>query len=99
MTAIDEGTLAGEYVTTVDFDYRASKILVFKNGEEYDPGLPVVISRRQFRHWIKFLDFLSKKLDMRAPVHRIFRLDGIEIHRVCFFWYFYRRRCHKPETK
>uniref|UniRef100_A0A0N5ATU1 Doublecortin domain-containing protein n=1 Tax=Syphacia muris TaxID=451379 RepID=A0A0N5ATU1_9BILA len=67
---------------SIDFDYRGMKITVYRNGEEFYEGLSVVISRRQFRHWIKFLDFLSVRIGMSAPVHRIYTTDGIEIHKV-----------------
>uniref|UniRef100_A0A915BWM0 Doublecortin domain-containing protein n=1 Tax=Parascaris univalens TaxID=6257 RepID=A0A915BWM0_PARUN len=63
----------------VDFNYRGMKVTIFKNGEAHDIGTTVVVSRWQFKHWITFLDHLSRKLNMLAPVHKIFTTDGLPI--------------------
>lgn len=66
----------------VDFNYRGMKVTIFKNGEAHDIGTTIVVSRRQFKHWITFLDHLSRKLNMLAPVHKIFTTDGLPIRQV-----------------
>lgn len=69
---------------TIDINYRGLRITVYKNGDQYDTGTTVVISRKRFKHWLTFLDFLTKKLDLMAPVHELYRTDGIRIQHVCF---------------
>ncbi|VDK43536.1 unnamed protein product [Anisakis simplex] len=63
----------------IDFNYRGMKITIFKNGDIYDCGTTVVVSRHQFKHWIIFLDHLSKKLKLLAPVHKLFTTDGLVV--------------------
>ncbi|VBB32187.1 unnamed protein product [Acanthocheilonema viteae] len=55
------------------------RIKVYKNGDQYDTGTVVVICRKRFKHWLTFLDFLTKKLGLMAPVHEFYRTDGIRI--------------------
>uniref|UniRef100_A0A0R3RUB6 Doublecortin domain-containing protein n=1 Tax=Elaeophora elaphi TaxID=1147741 RepID=A0A0R3RUB6_9BILA len=64
---------------SVDWNYRGIRIKVFKNGDQYDTGTVVVICRKRFKHWLTFLDFLTKKLDLMAPVHEFYRTDGLRI--------------------
>uniref|UniRef100_A0A0M3HHW8 Doublecortin domain-containing protein n=1 Tax=Ascaris lumbricoides TaxID=6252 RepID=A0A0M3HHW8_ASCLU len=61
---------------------QGMKVTIFKNGEAHDIGTTIVVSRRQFKHWITFLDHLSRKLNMLAPVHKIFTTDGLPIRQV-----------------
>ncbi|EJD75871.1 hypothetical protein LOAG_17081 [Loa loa] len=61
---------------SVDLNYRGIRIKVYKNGDQYDPGTIVVICRKRFKHWLTFLDFLTKKLNLMAPVHEFYRTDG-----------------------
>lgn len=68
----------------VDLNYRGIRIKVYKNGDQYDTGTMVVICRKRFKHWLIFLDFLTKKLNLMAPVHEFYRTDGIRIQHVCF---------------
>ena len=68
--------------STIDFNFRSLRILVFKNGEEYDPGNPVVVSRHHFRHWIRFLDYLTKRLGMMGAVHKLYTTNGVEVYKV-----------------
>uniref|UniRef100_A0A8R1TJU1 Doublecortin domain-containing protein n=1 Tax=Onchocerca volvulus TaxID=6282 RepID=A0A8R1TJU1_ONCVO len=64
---------------SVDLNYRGIRIKVYKNGDQYDTGTPVVICRKRFKHWLTFLDFLTKKLGLMAPVHEFYRTDGLHI--------------------
>uniref|UniRef100_A0AAF5Q295 Doublecortin family protein n=4 Tax=Wuchereria bancrofti TaxID=6293 RepID=A0AAF5Q295_WUCBA len=63
----------------IDFNYRGIRIKVYKNGDQYDEGTTVVICRKRFKHWLTFLDFLTKKLNLMAPVHEFYRTDGLRI--------------------
>lgn len=69
----------GDYI---DLDYRAIRITVFKNGDMFDDGKSVVLSRRRFKHWLTFLDFLTVKLELLAPVHQLYRVDGLLVQHV-----------------
>ncbi|OZC12011.1 Doublecortin [Onchocerca flexuosa] len=64
---------------SVDLNYRGMRIKVYKNGDQYDTGTIVVICRKRFKHWLTFLDFLTKKLGLLAPVHEFYRTDGLHI--------------------
>ncbi|KAK6103680.1 Doublecortin family protein [Brugia pahangi] len=64
---------------SVDLNYRGIRIKVYKNGDQYDDGTTVVICRKRFKHWLTFLDFLTKKLNLMAPVHEFYRTDGLRI--------------------
>ncbi|VDK75667.1 unnamed protein product [Litomosoides sigmodontis] len=66
-------------VQSVDLNYRGIRIKVHKNGDQYDRGTTVVICRKRFKHWLTFLDFLTKKLNLTAPVHEFYRTDGLRI--------------------
>ncbi|CAG9537196.1 unnamed protein product [Cercopithifilaria johnstoni] len=63
----------------MDLNYRAIRIKVYKNGDQYDTGTVVVICRKRFKHWLTFLDFLTEKLNLMAPVHEFYRVDGLRI--------------------
>ncbi|GMT12713.1 hypothetical protein PFISCL1PPCAC_4010, partial [Pristionchus fissidentatus] len=65
--------------TLVDFNFRPIKIIVYRNGEELDPGTVVMVTRREYKHWIVFLDGLTKKLRTTTAVHRVFDTNGIRI--------------------
>ncbi|VDM96068.1 unnamed protein product [Thelazia callipaeda] len=64
---------------SVNMNYRGMRITVYKNGDQYDTGTIVVVSRKRFKHWLTFLDFLTKKLNLMAPVHELYRIDGLHI--------------------
>lgn len=81
---LDLNILANHPVQSVDLDYRGIRIKVHKNGDQYDRGTAVVICRKRFRHWLTFLDFLTKKLNLTAPVHEFYRTDGLRIQHVRF---------------
>ncbi|GMR34259.1 hypothetical protein PMAYCL1PPCAC_04454, partial [Pristionchus mayeri] len=65
--------------TLVDFNFRPIKIIVYRNGEEMDPGTVVMVTRREYKHWIVFLDGLTKKLKTTTAVHRVFDTSGVRI--------------------
>ncbi|KAF8362945.1 hypothetical protein PRIPAC_89868 [Pristionchus pacificus] len=65
--------------TLVDFNFRPIKIIVYRNGEDLDPGTVVMVTRREYKHWIVFLDGLTKKLKTTTAVHRVFDTNGIRI--------------------
>uniref|UniRef100_A0A914URJ7 Doublecortin domain-containing protein n=1 Tax=Plectus sambesii TaxID=2011161 RepID=A0A914URJ7_9BILA len=65
---------------SVDANFRPLRIKVFRNGDEHDVGQFLNVTRRQFKHWITFLDVLTDRMDMNAPVHKLFRIDGAPIH-------------------
>lgn len=69
---------------SVDSNYRGMRIKVYRNGDQYDIGTTVVICRKRFKHWLTFLDFLTTKLNLMAPVHEFYRTDGLRIRYVCF---------------
>jgi hypothetical protein len=64
----------------VDTNFRPLPIKVFRNGDEHDVGQFFIITRRQFKHWITFLDLLTQRMDMNAPVHKLYRVDGAPIN-------------------
>uniref|UniRef100_A0A915PW24 Doublecortin domain-containing protein n=1 Tax=Setaria digitata TaxID=48799 RepID=A0A915PW24_9BILA len=76
---LDFNTFATHSEQSVDLDYRGIRIRVYKNGDQYDTGTTIVICRKRFKHWLIFLDFLTKKLDLMAPVHEFYRTDGLRI--------------------
>ncbi|VDN51216.1 unnamed protein product [Dracunculus medinensis] len=45
-----------------ELNFRGIRTIFYRNGDEYDSGTMVVLSRKQFKHWITFLDYLTKKL-------------------------------------
>ncbi|CAJ0957869.1 unnamed protein product, partial [Mesorhabditis belari] len=63
----------------VDFDFRPIKIHVYKNGDERDEGRIVHVTRRHFRHWIVFLDHLTRVLRTTTAVNKLFTIDGRSI--------------------
>jgi hypothetical protein len=64
----------------IDYNFRPIKIKIYKNGDVFDGGLNLIVTRWQFKHWITFLDYLSRRIQMNSPIHRIFRHDGFEIN-------------------
>ena len=67
--------------------YTISKfqIFVYKNGEELSEGKRVALTRRQFKHWIKFLDHLTEMLHTHRAVRKLFTINGVEIQNVSGF--------------
>ncbi|CAJ0608373.1 unnamed protein product [Cylicocyclus nassatus] len=63
----------------VDYDYQAKRIRVYKNGSENDPGKLVTVTRREFKHWILFLDALTEKLGTITAVNKLFTTGGIRV--------------------
>lgn len=63
----------------LDFDYRPMKIIVFRNGDKFDPGTEVSITRKEFKQWTTFLDALTKKIHSLTAVHKLFALNGREV--------------------
>lgn len=61
--------------------FKPMNILMFKNGDEYDPGLEMAITRKQFQHWLHLLDYLTDKLKMtEGAVHKIYAYpSGTEV--------------------
>ncbi|EYB95631.1 hypothetical protein Y032_0157g3180 [Ancylostoma ceylanicum] len=63
----------------VDFDFQAIRIRVYKNGDERDPGKLITVTRREYKHWIVFLDALTRKLGTTTAVHKLFTTRGIRV--------------------
>ncbi|MCP9261691.1 hypothetical protein DINM_005027 [Dirofilaria immitis] len=78
-SGLDFNIFSNHQEHSVDLDYRGIRIKVYKNGDQYDKGSVVVICRKRFKHWLTFLDYLTKKLNLMAPVHEIYRTDGLRI--------------------
>lgn len=70
-----------------ELNFRGIRTIFYRNGDEYDSGTMVVLSRKQFKHWITFLDYLTKKLGVLTPVHKIHRTDGSQVYQVCTLSY------------
>uniref|UniRef100_A0A1I7WRP9 Doublecortin domain-containing protein n=1 Tax=Heterorhabditis bacteriophora TaxID=37862 RepID=A0A1I7WRP9_HETBA len=54
-------------------------IHVYKNGDNYDEGKIIAVTRREFKHWVVFLDGLTEKLETATAVHRLYTLKGIRV--------------------
>ncbi|VDO42728.1 unnamed protein product [Haemonchus placei] len=54
-----------------------SQIRVYKNGDERDPGKLITITRREYKHWIIFLDALTRKLGTTTAINRLYSVDGL----------------------
>ncbi|RCN43396.1 Doublecortin [Ancylostoma caninum] len=54
-------------------------IRVYKNGDERDPGKLITVTRREYKHWIVFLDALTRKLGTTTAVHKLFTTRGIRV--------------------
>ncbi|ETN86972.1 Doublecortin [Necator americanus] len=54
-------------------------IRVYKNGDERDPGKLITVTRREYKHWIVFLDSLTRKLGTTTAIHKLFTTRGIRI--------------------
>ncbi|CAI4221330.1 unnamed protein product [Auanema sp. JU1783] len=65
--------------SSVHHDYRPIKIRVYKNGDARDKGKIVAVTRREFKHWIIFLDGLTKKLGTATAIHRLYTIQGIPV--------------------
>ncbi len=64
----------------VDSNFKPINILVYRNGDEFDPGTIVAVTRRRFRNWVTLLDYLTPRLRMvEGAVHTLFTLEGQEI--------------------
>uniref|UniRef100_A0A1I7U5I6 Doublecortin domain-containing protein n=1 Tax=Caenorhabditis tropicalis TaxID=1561998 RepID=A0A1I7U5I6_9PELO len=55
-------------------------IRVFRNGDMFDQGRILVVTRKQFKHWIVFLDALTDILRTATAVRRLFSIQGDPIH-------------------
>ncbi len=46
-------------------------VLIFRNNDEFFPGLPVKVTRGMFKTWVTFFDHLTQHLQLRSgAVHR-----------------------------
>ncbi|CAI2339766.1 unnamed protein product [Caenorhabditis sp. 36 PRJEB53466] len=61
-------------------DFFPLRIRVFRNGDMFDQGRILVVTRKQFKHWIVFLDALTALLRTATAVRRLFTIQGIPIH-------------------
>lgn len=53
--------------------FKPLNVLIFKNGDEYDPGLEMSVTRKQFQHWLNLLDYLTERLKLtEGAVHKIY---------------------------
>lgn len=48
----------------------------------FDHGRILVVTRKQFKHWIVFLDALTDLLRTATAVRRLFTTQGIPVHHV-----------------
>lgn len=61
-------------------DYKPVTILVFRNGDEYDSGTKITVTRNRFPHWLHLLDYLTTKLQpIEGPVHHLYDLYQNEL--------------------
>lgn len=72
----DEYFADREKLKDIDKDFRSLVIYVFKNGDEYEKPLEMTINRRLYKHWISFLEALTKKLKADRPVNFIYTMEG-----------------------
>ncbi|VDO82629.1 unnamed protein product [Heligmosomoides polygyrus] len=63
----------------VQFDFRAIRIRVYKNGDERDPGKLITVTRREYKHWIVFLDALTRKLGTTTAINRLYSTHGVRV--------------------
>ncbi|KJH43425.1 Doublecortin [Dictyocaulus viviparus] len=63
----------------VDFDFQAIRIRVYKNGDEHDPGKIITVTRREYKHWIIFLDALTRKLGTTTAIHKLYSITGTKV--------------------
>ncbi|CAJ0581556.1 unnamed protein product, partial [Mesorhabditis spiculigera] len=63
----------------VPFDFRPIRIHVYRNGDERNSSRVVHVTRRYFRHWIVFLDQLTKILKTTTAVNKLYTIDGRQI--------------------
>lgn len=64
----------------LDKNFRPINILIFRNGDMYDQGTEVSVTRRQFPNWLTLLDYLTEKLRLtEGAVHAIYTMLGQEV--------------------
>ncbi|WKX94689.1 hypothetical protein Q1695_011733 [Nippostrongylus brasiliensis] len=63
----------------VQFDFKAIRIRVYRNGDERDPGKLITITRREYKHWIVFLDALTQKLGTTTAIRRLYSTHGVRV--------------------
>lgn len=54
-------------------------IRVYKNGDERDPGKLITVTRREYKHWIVFLDALTRKLGTTTAINRLYSTHGVRV--------------------
>ncbi|CAB3404454.1 unnamed protein product [Caenorhabditis bovis] len=60
-------------------DYYPLRIRVYRNGDVFDPGRLVTVTRKQYKHWIVFLDALTEMLRTSTAIRRIFTVQGTPV--------------------
>ncbi|CAD6198278.1 unnamed protein product [Caenorhabditis auriculariae] len=60
-------------------DYSPLRIRIYRNGDIYDEGRGMTVTRREFKHWIVFLDAVTARLDTRGAVRKLYSTHGIPI--------------------
>jgi hypothetical protein len=62
-----------------DWQLQSIRILVYRNGDEFDPGTIVTVNRRQHRNWLQLLEDLSERCHLlEGSVNHIYSMDGME---------------------
>lgn len=63
--------------------YNVSKpihITVYRNGDPFDAGVSVGVTRTQFKNWLNFLDYLTERLQLPdGAVHNVYTVHGEEV--------------------
>lgn len=60
----------------IDPNFRSIVIYVYRNGDEFDKGVEVTITRKAFKHWLNLLEYLTKRCNTTKPVNFIYKLTG-----------------------
>lgn len=66
-------------VLDLDPDFVPVKVHVYKNGDMFDVGTEIVVTRREFKHWFGFLDFVSKRIKSLKTITKLHSFNGEEI--------------------
>lgn len=66
-------------VLDLDPDYVPVKIHVYKNGDPFDLGTEMPVTRREFKHWFSFLDEVSKRIKSIKTIQKLCTIKGVEV--------------------
>lgn len=66
-------------ISDLDSDFLPTKIIVYRNGDKFDPGTEVSVTRKEFKQWLTFLDGVTKKIRSLKAVKKLYTMNGEEV--------------------